>query len=152
MKFPNDDADIDIIVIFPIERLQDLVRDGIAVGHPLDVAEAGLRKTAPNGGARNLVIGAGTTPRKALELATGRPLLLVSELTWLEADPRTGALVADIALANLAMGGSRQVVSGGAIRGNLFDLLTRARFSRETETRGWLAGPQAIRLNDVEIA
>src|SRR5258708_19195784 len=32
LKYPHDDADLDINVIFPIERLQELVSDGVLGG------------------------------------------------------------------------------------------------------------------------
>ena len=32
LKYPHDDADVDINVIFPIERLQDLAAEGVIGG------------------------------------------------------------------------------------------------------------------------
>jgi predicted Zn-dependent protease len=132
-------------------RAFDLLRDGAAAGHPLDLREAALRRVTPNGGVRNLIIDSGPTPAAALRRPVHRPLLELTELAWLDTDPRTGTFVAEIALGVALIDERRQPVTGGALRGNVFDLLSRARRSRERTADAWYHGPAWLRVDDVTI-
>lgn len=132
-------------------RAFDLLRDGAAAGHPLDLREAALREVTPNGGVRNLVIESGPTLAAALRRPVDRPLLELAELAWLDTDPRTGTFVAEIALGVALMGERRQPVTGGALRGSVFDLLSRARRSRERVADAWYYGPAWLRIDGVTI-
>ena len=130
----------------PVRRFE-IVRDGVATGLALDHREAALAHTTPNGGVRNLVLGAGRTPVAGLTAPGERPLLDVAQLAWIDADPRSGALTAGIAAAT-----ARGVpVAGGLVVGNAFDLLGRARLSAETGTLAWYRGPIAIRIDGVNV-
>lgn len=130
----------------PVRRF-DIVRGGVAAGLALDYREAALGHAAPNGGVRNLVLGAGRTPVAGLAVPGQRPLLDVGQLAWIDADPRSGAVTAGIAAAT-ARGAP---VAGGLVVGDAFDLLGRARLSAETGTLAWYRGPIAIRIDGVDV-
>jgi predicted Zn-dependent protease len=137
----------------PIRRFT-LVRRGRAAGLALDLKEAALRKEPPNGGVRNLMVSPGRASFDALLTAATAPLE-VEELSWLEADPRTGRVVAEISLAHVRNGAGgrsgRRPVTGGIIVGNVFDWLARARLSSETMLRAWFRGPRAIAISGVDV-
>jgi hypothetical protein len=130
----------------PVRRFE-IVRGGVAAGLALDHREAALAHTTPNGGVRNLVLDAGRTPAAGLAAPDGRPLLDVARLSWIDCDPRSGALTAGIAAATVR----GAAVAGGLIVGNAFDLLGRARLSAETGTLAWYRGPIAIRIDGVDV-
>ncbi len=134
-------------------RRWPVVRDGVAAGLALDLREAALRGMSPNGGLRNLVIAGGKTELAALTSgAAGRPLLRVEELAWLDADARTGRFSAELGLGYVSRPGAKDVpVYGGALRGNVFALLSRARLSRDIMTSSWYVGPRAMRVADVAV-
>jgi len=147
----------------PVRRFA-IVSGGTAAGLALDMREAALRGVTPNGGIRNLSIGAG--PTRLEELArpsSSRPLIEVRDLSWLQANPRTGSFVAELGLgfANEPATGlpghdatthtAPRAVVGGALTGNIFQLLSTAQFSAEQTTDGWYHGPAAIRLNAVTL-
>ncbi len=147
----------------PVRRF-GLIENGTAVGLALDLREAALRGANPNGGIRNLVIASGPTPLRELERpGTNRPLLEVRELSWLEANPRTGDFVAELGLGfvsppstGLPAGdapvvSTRRTILGGAVTGNIFELLAGARFSAERTTDHWYYGPTAFRLDDLRV-
>ena len=131
----------------PIRRF-DLVRDGLAAGLSLDLREAGMRKRTANGGVRNLVVGAGRDPASTLaESAT----LEVTELRWLDADPSSGKLAAEIGLGFSRTDSERKPITGGILTGDAFDLFARARLSSDTMFRGWYKGPRGILFPGVQI-
>jgi len=128
----------------------DLVRAGVAAGHPLGLIEAALAGEAANGGARNLIIESGPSPVGALSEPGSRRLIEIVELGFLDVDAGTGDFSAAVRLGYT--GPDRSPVTGALLRGNLFDALLRARFSRETTVRGWYYGPEAIRLDALAIS
>jgi predicted Zn-dependent protease len=132
-------------------RAFDLVRAGVAAGHPLDLREAALRRVTPNGGVRNLVVDSGRAPGAALRRPLDRPLIELAQLAWLDTDARTGAFVAEIGLGYALMGDRRQPITGGALRGNSFELLARTRRSRERIEEGWYYGPAWLRVDELTI-
>jgi predicted Zn-dependent protease len=135
----------------PVRRFV-LVDGGVAVDRALDLREAALASLPPNGGARNLLLAPGAESAAALATPSSRPLLVVRELAWLDADPESGDLTAEIALAALERpGAASQVVNGGLLSGNAFELLGRARLSRESGEAGWYRGPQALRIDRVDV-
>ena len=135
----------------PVRRFV-LVEDGVAVDRALDLREAALAGVPPNGGVRNLVLSPGGEKAAGLAAAAERPLLAVRELAWLDADPQTGDLTAEVALAEVTRKGAASVVvSGGLFSGNAYELLARARRSRETGEAGWYRGPQALRIDRVDV-
>jgi len=136
----------------PVRRF-DLVRGGIAAGLALDLREAALAGATANGGARNLVLAPGETPAAELLAPGARPLLTVHELAWLDVDPQGGWMTAGIGLATLGGrgGAAPKPARGGTIAGDLFELLGRARLSRETGSAAWFVGPAAIRIDRVEV-
>jgi hypothetical protein len=130
----------------PVRRFE-IVRDGLAAGLALDHREAALAHTTPNGGVRNLVLDAGRTPAAGLAAPGQRPLLEVAQLSWIDCDPRSGALTAGIGAATVR----GAAVTGGLVVGNAFDLLGRARLSAETGTLAWYRGPIALRIDSVDV-
>jgi predicted Zn-dependent protease len=135
----------------PVRRFV-LVEDGVAVDAALDLREAAVAGVPPNGGVRNLVLSPGAEKAALLSAPGERPLLHVHQLAWLDADPQSGDLTAEIALAGLERAGaSPMVVTGGLFSGNAFDLLGRARRSRESGEAGWYRGPQALRIDRVDV-
>jgi predicted Zn-dependent protease len=135
----------------PVRRFV-LVEDGKAVDPALDLREGALAGVPPNGGVRNLVLSPGGETTAALSAPGERPLLAVRELAWLDADPLSGDLTAEVALASLEQAGrSPVVVAGGLLSGNAFELLGRARRSRDSGEAGWYRGPKALRIDRVEV-
>ncbi len=136
----------------PVRRF-DIVREGIAAGLALDLREAALREVTPNGGLRNLVVAPGPTRLAELARTGERALVEVVELAWLDTNPRNGGFVAEIGLAyrHDRSRGEPLPMAGGVITGNVFALLARARFARETIAMDWYHGPAAWRVNDVAI-
>lgn len=135
----------------PVRRFV-LVSDGVAADRALDLREAALAGVPPNGGVRNLVLSPGREPAAELSAPGERPLLAVRQLAWLDADPQTGDLTAEVALAELRRTGAAPVVvSGGLFSGNAWELLGRARRSRETGEAGWYRGPEALRIDRVDV-
>jgi len=130
----------------PVRRFE-LVDRGVAAGLALDLREAGLRDVAPNGGVRNLVVAPGTLAERD-ELAPGSaPLLQLVALRALDTDLGSGAFAAAVELAYL----DGAPVTGGLVRGNVYDLLAGARLSAATEFHGWYRGPRAIRTGATEV-
>jgi len=135
----------------PVRRFV-LVENGVAVDPALDLREGALAGAPPNGGVRNLVLSPGAETAQALRTPGERPLLAVRELAWLDADPQSGDLAAEVALASLERSGAAPVaVTGGLFTGNAFELLGRARLSRESGEAAWYRGPQALRIDRVEV-
>ena len=136
----------------PVRRFE-IVSKGIAAGLALDLREAALREVTPNGGLRNLVVNPGPTSLDKLARVGERALVEIVEIAWLDTNPRTGGFVAEVGLGYRRdrAGGELQPVAGGVITGNIFALLARARFARETIAMDWYHGPTAIRVDDVAI-
>jgi predicted Zn-dependent protease len=135
----------------PVRRFV-LIEDGKAVDASLDLREGALAGVPPNGGVRNLVLSPGGETAAALSEPGDRPLLTVLELAWLDADPLSGDLTAEVALASLEQAGKPPaVVAGGLLSGNAYELLGRARRSRDTGEAGWYRGPKALRIDRVEV-
>lgn len=126
-----------------------LVRAGVAAGHPLGLIEAALAGETANGGARNLIIESGPSPLGRLSDPGARRLVEIVELGFLDVDAGTGDFAAAVRLGY--SGADHQPVTGAILRGNLFDALLRARFSRETTVRGWYYGPEGIRFDGLEL-
>jgi len=128
-----------------------LINKGVAAQPSLSLREAGLRKQLSNGGVRNLVVAPGRRPMAALLLPGKRPLLKVSELASLDMDPLTGEFSAQLALGYLQAGSKSVPVTGGFIRGNLFDLFADVIMARETGFHTWYAGPRLLRFGNVAV-
>jgi hypothetical protein len=136
-------------------RRFSLVEDGRATGHSVDYRDAARSRANANGGVRNLVVGAGATTLEQLQRPESRPLLVVHRLSDLHTEDRGACCLrvesgewrhhdATGALASKA-------VRGGVLSGNIYDWLTRAHFTRETEDLLWYQGPQAIRFNQLQV-
>jgi len=129
----------------PVRRF-NLVDKGVAAGLGLDLREAALANSAPNGGVRNLVIEPGSlrTDRAGI---TQNPLLTVSDLSHLHTDVHTGDFAAAVALGSL----DGESVTGATLLGNVYSLLATARLSSEIAQRGWYHGPTEIRFASVQV-
>ena len=136
----------------PVRRFV-LVEDGVAVDRALDLREGALAGVPPNGGVRNLALSPGRETAAELSAPGERPLLVVRELAWLDADRQSGDLTAEVGLATVThKGGAAPVtVSGGLFSGNAYDLLGRARRSRESGAAAWYRGPRALRIDRVDV-
>jgi predicted Zn-dependent protease len=136
----------------PVRRFT-LVERGVAAGLALDLREAALRGVTANGGVRNLHVAPGSTPEDALHQPGALPLLHAVALDWLEIDTRSGELVAALGLGYRQSGpGTATPVTGGVIRGNVFELWARARLAANEVRAGWYRGPGAVRFGDVRIS
>lgn len=124
-----------------------LVERGISVGLGMTMREAARRRTDPNGGVRNLVVGVGTW---ADAMPAGRTID-VRRLRSLSIDPYTGDASLDLALATDRDGSGERTISGGTIRVDLIGALARARRSASLIRRGPYVGPAAILIEDVDL-
>jgi predicted Zn-dependent protease len=135
----------------PVRRFA-VVERGIARGLSLDQREAALAQEEPNGGIRNLVIGAGTAPlAEVIAPAAGASLVDVDRFAWLDLDPRTGVAVARIAAGGIRDGSGRRPIAGGTLRLDAIAAIASARRSREQVLEGAVFGPVAMRLDGVAI-
>jgi hypothetical protein len=135
----------------PVRRFA-VVERGIARGLSLDQREGSLAQREPNGGIRNLVIGAGTTPiGELIAPAAGATIVDVDRLAWLDLDPRTGTAVARIAAGGIRDAGGRRPIAGGTLRLDAIAAIASARRSRELATEGAVLGPAALRVDGVAI-
>ena len=132
----------------PVRRF-DLVRDGVVADLALDLCEAALRGQSPNGGVRDLVVSPGAAPATELMVAGARPLVIASQVRWLEWDPRSGTLALELGAGHLLRGTTRTAVAGGALTGDAIALLHSARRSRELASHAWHHGPILYRFDDV---
>ena len=134
----------------PVRRFS-IVERGVARGLSLDQREAAIARREPNGGIRNLLIGAGRSGADELLRVTAGPFVEVRRLAWLDVDPHSGLGVAAIAAAVLHDDRGRHAFRGGTIRGDLFRGLATAQRSRELVTEGPVRGPAAIRVEGLEL-
>lgn len=138
----------------PVRRFS-LVRDGAAANLALSSREAALRGRVPNGGIRNLVVGTGSHSAEELRVPDQRPVLFVHSLSSWQCTAR-GDIRLEISQASLIeqrpQGPLRaKAIRGGLVVNNLFSLLARARYSRETAISSWCQGPRALRLDRVLV-
>lgn len=124
-----------------------VVRGGRAAGLGLDAREARLRGVEPNGGVRELVVGAGGTAASAIGAGGVAPRLHVVAVRWLELDVGSGQVVGLVELARLG----ERWVTGGVLRGDGLAWLARSQRSREVGSVGSVHGPIAFGLGVVEI-
>jgi predicted Zn-dependent protease len=120
-----------------------LIERGISVGLGMSMREAARRRSDPNGGVRNLVVGPGTWTG-ALPV---RRTLDVRRLRSLSIDPYTGDASLELALG---FEGSR-AIAGGTIRMDLVGALARALRSANVIHRGAYVGPSAVLIEDAEL-
>lgn len=109
--------------------------------------EAARRGRAPNGGVRNLVVNAGTGADGAAA-QDGAPVLRVGRLSFLDLDPMTGHVEAELAYATLPDGG---VVRGAAFSMELPRALAAAVRAPDRVRRGAYWGPRWLRLGPVQL-
>lgn len=123
-----------------------LIERGEAANLALDAREASLRDTLPNGGVRNLVLEPGA--RSLAEMATGqRPALVTTAVSWVDSDPRSGDVAAELRLSRIG----DKVHRGGQVGGNLFDWLPRLRLGKKTLATTAYRGPRWIGIPAVEV-
>jgi predicted Zn-dependent protease len=131
----------------PVRRFT-LVRDGIAADSALDLRQAALKGTLPNGGVRNLVVGSGTqTAAELLTENSERPLLHVHRVEGWRGD----AMLAPIAWATLQSKGDSKPVRGGVIVGDLFQQLAHAYYSKEESSTSYCRGPRVVLLRQCAV-
>lgn len=124
-----------------------LIERGISVGLGMSMREAARRRTDPNGGVRNLVVGVGTWDGPL----PGRRTIEVRRLRSLSIDPYTGDASLEIALGIERDGATERVITGGTLRLDLVGSLARARRSATLLQRGPYTGPEAVLIEDAEL-
>jgi PmbA protein len=105
----------------------------------------------PTGSFANIEIPPGIHPVHGL-LADEEPVYHLVDFSWLNPDELTGDFVAEIKLGYRLEHGQATPIKGGLLSGNLFDALSRVRFSQETQATGSYLGPQALRFEQLTIA
>jgi len=123
-----------------------LVERGVAAGLGLTPREAALRDRDPNGGVRNLVVNVGSWSGAAADAGPER-VVEIRRLRSLAIDPFTGDASLDIALG-FANG---KPFTGGTVRLDLIDALSRAHRSRTRIRRGAYEGPAAVWIEHAEL-
>jgi hypothetical protein len=126
-----------------------LVDRGISAGLALAPREAALRSRDPNGGARNLVVAAGSWSGKIDDGAAR--VVEAHRLRSFTFDPYTGDASLELALSLEHTQGATRPTTGGALRVDMIAALARARRSAQTLTRGAYAGPDSIAIDGVEV-
>ena len=105
----------------------------------------------PTGDFANIEIPPGAHPLQNLLEGAG-PLYHLIAFSWLNPDQLTGDFVAEIKLGHRLEHGQITPIKGGSLSGNLFDALTAARFSQETQFTGGYLGPAAVRFEWLSIS
>lgn len=98
----------------------------------------------------NVVVPAGSTPLQ--DLLSSGPVYHIVSFSAFSPDPITGDFVAEIRLGYDLSGGTSRPIKGGALRGNVYDALANARYSKETEFMGTYLGPKGIRFEDLMVS
>lgn len=124
-----------------------LIERGISVGLGMSMREAARRRTDPNGGVRNLVVGAGTWDGAL----PGRRSIDIHRLRSLSIDPYTGDASLELSLGIERDGTTERVITGGTLRLDLVGALARARRSATSIQRGPYVGPDAVLIDDAEL-
>ncbi|HUQ04095.1 MAG TPA: metallopeptidase TldD-related protein [Kofleriaceae bacterium] len=149
-------------------RRFEMIGKGVARDLSLDGREASLRGMSPNGGARGIVVPAGTHPESALVGgaasaggagaggagaggAGGGPLLVVEQWSWLDVAPVTGNFRAGIALGRLVDRAGTHDVTGGIVRGDALSALALSTRSRERVTTPEYHGPAVWLLGELFV-
>ena len=131
----------------PVRRFP-IVDDGVLVGLALDEREAALRGVPPNGGVRNLTVGAGRSEPAALR---GEGVLELDELTHVDVEPLTGRVALGIGLATLHEGGAARAVTGREVQGDLIAAFADSRRTTGMVRAGAYRGPDLILLPDLDV-
>ena len=133
-----------------------IIDQGVVRGFSLSVREAAVRHTGANGGVCNLAIAAGPHSESAIMTPGERPLVRVDVLDWLHVDTHTGAFSAAIGVGFALAGPSADdppvAITGGIMRGNVFDMWADARLSADMDTAGWYYGPRWLRFGAIIIS
>ena len=120
-----------------------IVVGGALVGLALDEREAALRGVPPNGGVRNLVIGAGASSPAALRADGALELLEVSHV---DVEPLTARVAIGIGLAIVHDAAGPRTVAGREIQGDLVAAFARSLRTHDSVRDGPYAGPSLIAL------
>ncbi len=124
-----------------------VIERGISVGLGMSMREAARRGTDPNGGVRNLVVGAGTWDGSLPDRRT----IDIRRLRSLSIDLYTGDASLELSLGVEHVGPVERVISGGTLRLDLVGALARARRSATLVQRGPYVGPDAVLIEDAEL-
>ncbi len=133
----------------PGERLV-IVQDHLLQSWWAEQRYADYLHIRPTGGFANIEIPAGAHPVQDL-LGNG-PVYHLVAFSWLNPDELTGDFVAEIKLGYRVEHGQTMPIKGGSLSGNLFEALSNARLSRETQFTGNYSGPAALRFERLTIA
>jgi hypothetical protein len=131
----------------PVRRFP-IVDEGVLVGLSLDEREAALRGVPPNGGVRNLTIGAGRSEAAALR---GEGVLELEELAYVDLEPLTGRVALGIGLATLHEGGTTRAVTGREAQGDLVAAFAASRRTAGAIRSGAYRGPELVLLAGLDV-
>jgi PmbA protein len=98
----------------------------------------------------NLEIASGSTP--CYDLLNGSPCFHLLRFSHFEPNPVTGAFSAEIRTGYYLMNGQKNPIKGGAVSGGMQQAFRKAFFSQERTQRETYAGPEAIRIESLNIA
>jgi predicted Zn-dependent protease len=124
-----------------------MIDRGVAVGLGMRAREAGLTRSEPNGGVRNLVVATGSWN----DSVPGGRVIEVRRLDGLEIDEYTGEARLEVALALEHEGGTSRPIARGAFHLDLIGALARAKRSSIAIRRGPYVGPRAVLIDHAEL-
>ena len=102
------------------------------------------------GGASNLEVAPGQ--KGFQELLGGRPVYHLLRFSTFEPNPITGAFSGEIRTGYFLKDGEATPIKGGSVSGVMQQAFQEAHFSREITRRGEYLGPEAVRLEGLDIA
>ncbi len=132
-----------------------LAENGKAAGFSIHHRDSALGAGPPNGGVRGLMVSSGSRSVQELQRPATRPLLIAHHIGPMQFSGQ-GRVYMEIESATLVHRDAVGVVQKTPIRsavlcGSLYDWLANAYYSRETSDESWFQGPEAIRLDGVQI-
>lgn len=131
----------------PVRRFP-IVDKGVLVGLALDEREAALRGVPPNGGVRNLTVGAGLSDAPVLR---GDGVLEIHEIAHVDLEPLTGRVALGIGLATLREGGATRAVTGREVQGDLIAAFAASRRTSGIVRIGAYRGPDLVLLPELDV-
>ena len=142
-------------------HLVDLIRDGTVVGRHASSRYAQYLGVPVTGGRGATIVAGGPAPAPMLISTHGAPVVEVVAFSSPNVDDITGDIGSEIRLAYVHLpGGGVRPVKGGAVAGNVFDVVRTARFSSEVHEAlvsgfgdgGTYVGPRSARFDGLRIA
>jgi len=129
-----------------------VVEDGIVRALAADSRYAGYLDIPATGDWSNTSVPAGGRGVAELLDAAGGPVLEIVEFSWLNPDNTRGRFSTEVRLAYLHGSDGSKPVRGGAFAGDVYELFSSVRLSRETALDQGYSGPIALRFDGARIA